>query len=121
MNFPTTRDLRFFGVTFAGILGLLIACVLMTTKDLASITATSTLAIIAAISLAAACGDLVIRYQRHRKGITEDMLIRQAHADIASGKSVFSPNGPRWPIIVVSVAASAIIAIARLYFSNPPT
>jgi hypothetical protein len=121
MNFPTTKDLHSFGVTFAGIFGLLIACVLMTTKDLASVTTVSTLAIVGAISLAAACGDLVIRYQRHKKGITEDMLIRQAHADIASGKSAFSPNGPRWPIIVVSVAASAIIAIAGLYFSNLPT
>lgn len=121
MNFPTANDLRSFIVTFAGIFGLLIACVLMTTKDLASITAIPSLAIVAAISLSAACGDLAIRYQRHKKGITDDMLIRQAQADIASGKSVFSTNASRWPIIIVSVVSAAIIALAGLYFANPPT
>lgn len=115
------EDIRSALTGFFGVFGLLIACVLMATKDVAAITSPAALSVMAVISALAAVADVIIRYRRRKNGITEQMLLAQVRADIDSGRSPFSPTGNRWVLVAISVVTAIVSTLAGLYFGGLPT
>lgn len=112
----TIQDFRNALIGFAVIFALLAACILATTNDLGALAAPGTIAIIAAISAAAAIADLVIKHRRRQRGISDEMLIQKAQADVRAGRSPLQILGSPWVNISVAIVVSLVLVSARYYF-----